>query len=289
MFFLPAAAAFTPDREMYPFAEHSLAVDGGRVHYVDEGVGAPILFVHGTPSWSFEWRRVIAALSGDHRCVAPDHLGYGLSDHPAEWSYRPEDHAANLGWLVEALDLRDVTLVVHDVGGPIGLGWAVEHADRVARVVALNTFAWAVDDPQVPRIRRLLEGPIGKWMYLSLNASPRWIVPASLGKGHRLTAAEHAHYTDVFPTRESRVGAWRAGIELDASRDWYAHVWEERGALADKRWDLVWGMADTTFTPSYLATWREAFPTASVTELPGVGHFPAEEAADDVVAVLRRP
>jgi haloalkane dehalogenase len=287
MFLLSAAQAFTVDREMYPFAAHTLEVDGGRLHYVDEGAGSPILFVHGTPSWSFEWRKVITGLSGTHRCVAPDHIGYGLSDHPADWSYRPEDHAANLGRLVEALDLRDITLVVHDVGGPIGLGWAVEHTDRVRRVVAVNTFAWAVDDPKVGRIRRLLEGPLGRWMYLSLNASPRWIVPAALGKGHRLTPAEHAHYTEVFPTRESRIGAWRAGIELDASRDWYGRIWDRRETLADKPWDLVWGMADTTFTPTYLAQWRAAFPAASVTELAGVGHFPAEEAPDALIAALR--
>ena len=110
MFLLSAAQAFTVDREMYPFAAHTLEVDGGRLHYVDEGAGSPILFVHGTPSWSFEWRKVITGLSGTHRCVAPDHIGYGLSDHPADWSYRPEDHAANLGRLVEALDLRDIKI-----------------------------------------------------------------------------------------------------------------------------------------------------------------------------------
>lgn len=281
------APAWAVDHALYPFVDHHLDVDGGRMHYVDEGAGAPILFVHGTPSWSFEWREVIRGLRDTHRCVAPDHLGYGLSDHPAEWSYTPAAHAANLGRLVDALDLHELTLVVHDVGGPIGLGWAVEHPERIKRIVVVNSFAWAVDDPQVKRIRRLVEGPIGRWMYLSLNASPRWIVPAALGKGHKLSKDVHQHYIEVFPTRESRIGAWRAGIELDAGRETYATIWAKRAALADKEWSLVWGMADATFTPAYLATWRAAFPNATVTELAGVGHFPAEEAPAALITALR--
>src|SRR5580765_3343709 len=107
------------DRDAYPFGDHRVALSMGGMHYVDEGRGEPILFVHGTPTWSFEYRHLIKALSLSHRCLAPDHLGFGLSDRPAKFPYTPEAHAAMLREFVERLDLRDMTLVVHDFGGPI--------------------------------------------------------------------------------------------------------------------------------------------------------------------------
>jgi haloalkane dehalogenase len=108
------------DRREYPFEPRTLDVDGARMSYLDEGEGAPIVMVHGTPTWSFLYRHLIRELRSRYRCVAPDHLGFGLSDRPRGWSYRPEDQAGNLARLIERLALEDLTLVVHDYGGPIG-------------------------------------------------------------------------------------------------------------------------------------------------------------------------
>ncbi len=101
------------DRNLYPFSTKSFESGAGTMSYVDEGSGPPILFVHGTPSWSFEWRAVIEGLRATHRCIAPDHLGFGLSEKPSDARLSPRDHAERLRAFVEALDLRDVTLVVH--------------------------------------------------------------------------------------------------------------------------------------------------------------------------------
>jgi haloalkane dehalogenase len=101
------------------------------------------VFVYGNPTWSFQFRTPIRELSPTHRCLAPDHLGFGLSDKPTGWSYLPADHAANFARLMERLDLRDVTLVVGDWGGPIGLSWALDHPDRVRHLVVTNTWLWA--------------------------------------------------------------------------------------------------------------------------------------------------
>ncbi|HMI89776.1 MAG TPA: alpha/beta fold hydrolase, partial [Polyangiales bacterium] len=114
---VPVAAPELPawvDRQLYPFVPKRFATREGVLRYVDEGRGSPIVLVHGTPSWSFEWRAVIAALRSSHRVIAPDHLGFGLSDKPRQGAYRPADHARRLLALFDALDLRDVTLVVHD-------------------------------------------------------------------------------------------------------------------------------------------------------------------------------
>lgn len=112
----------------------------GRMHYVDEGTGEPLLFVHGTPTWSFEWRHLILALAPTHRCIAVDHLGFGLSERPRSFPYTPAAHAQNLDEFVTRLDPEPFTLVVHDFGGPIGLPLCLRHPRRVKRLVLLNTW-----------------------------------------------------------------------------------------------------------------------------------------------------
>jgi haloalkane dehalogenase len=120
------------------------AVRDGRMHYIDEGAGPPALFVHGTPTWSFEYRHAIRATMGSCRCIAPDHLGFGLSDRPRGTAYTPEAHAARLREFVDGLGLDRFALVVHDYGGPIGLPLALE--GRVTRLVLMNTWMWPFDD-----------------------------------------------------------------------------------------------------------------------------------------------
>lgn len=274
------------DRSLYPFASRFHEQDGHRLHYVDEGRGRPILFVHGTPSWSFEWRHAIAALRAEHRCVAIDHLGFGLSDKPAGAPYRPADHAARLARFVRGLDLRDVVLVVHDFGGPIGLPLALE-GDRVRAVVIVNTWMWAHDDRSVSRLSRFVAGPIGRFSYLRLNASPRWLLPATFADRKKLTPVMHRHYLGPFAERGSRTAPWVLGCELAGSDPYYRSLWEKRAALARLPATLVWGTRDRTFGPAHLARWREALPEATVVSI-GAGHFPHEEAPDEVTEAIRR-
>jgi pimeloyl-ACP methyl ester carboxylesterase len=121
------------NREAYPFESRWLELaSGGRMHYVDEGSGEVVLLVHGTPTWSFEWRHLIRSLAAGYRCVAPDHVGFGLSERPRDGAYTPEWHAGNLAEFVSRLGLRDVTLVVHDYGGRIRLPLALDRRHRAA-------------------------------------------------------------------------------------------------------------------------------------------------------------
>ena len=146
----------------YPFESRFLEVDGGRLHYVDEGEGHPILMVHGQPTWSYLYRHLIRGLSPRFRCIAVDHIGFGLSDKPRDWSYTPAAHAANLARLVDHLDLAPLTLVVHDWGGPIGLGAALADTGRYRRFALLNTAAfrsrhmpWRIRLCRLPLLGRL--------------------------------------------------------------------------------------------------------------------------------------
>jgi haloalkane dehalogenase len=293
----PSNAALAPrsrnepgwlDRQLYPFTSKTFATREGSMHYVDEGAGRPILFVHGTPSWSFEWRHAIAALRASARCVAPDHLGFGLSDKPATAGYTPEDHARRLLEFVRALDLRELTLVVHDFGGPIGLPLLLEEPERVRALVVVNSWAFAhAQDPRVRNLSRLVASPLGRFLYRWLNASPRLILPASFARRERLSREAHRHYLAPFARRAERVAPWVLGCELAGSDPYYASLWERRAALGRVPLTLVWGESDPAFGRAYLARWIEAFPHARVHALPGVGHFPQEEAPEQLLAALR--
>src|SRR3954465_4600219 len=115
------------DKESYPFKSNYIEANCcDNMHYIDEGKGEVILMVHGTPTWSFLYRHLIKDLSGNYRCIAIDHLGFGLSDKPRKYSYKPEELAKNLRHFIEKMNLKNITLMVHDFGGPIGLAYAIE-------------------------------------------------------------------------------------------------------------------------------------------------------------------
>lgn len=278
------------DRDAYPFASHFHAVDGARMHYLDEGPRDdphPIVIVHGTPTWSFEWRHVLRALTGRRRVIAPDHLGFGLSDKPADAAYEPAAHARRLASLIEALALPKVTLVVHDFGGPIGIGAFASHLDRVERVVYLNSWFWPVDDDaRAVSVSRFVRGAIGRFLYLWLSFSVRVLLPSALGDRKRLTRAIHRQYFGPFLARAERRAPWVLGCELAGSSAFYATLWARRAELAAIPSAIVWGERDPAFGPAYLARLRETLPEARVRTLPTVGHFPAEEAPGEVVAAI---
>jgi haloalkane dehalogenase len=277
------------DRNEYPFQPLTFDTPEGRMRYLDEGTGAPVLIVHGTPSWSFEWRHVVRGLTPRCRLVVPDHLGFGLSDKPGDASIlRPEDHARRLLALVDALDLNDLVLVVHDFGGPIGLPIALERSTRVRSVVVLNSWMWPNSgDKQARTLSRVIASPLGKLLYLGLNASPRWLVPAAFHDRARLTPAVHRHYLAPFGSWAARRGPWALGVALTGSDPFYATLEARRETLARIPLELVWGRHDPAFGPPVLARWKSMFPHAKATDLE-VGHFPAEEAPEAVVNAIRR-
>ena len=278
------------DRAAYPFASHVVALNPGRMHYVDEGHGPTILLVHGTPTWSFEYRHLIRALAGRARVIAPDHFGFGLSDRPAHFAYTPDAHAAALREFVERLDLRDITLVVHDYGGPIGLPLALDADSRVSRVVLLNTWMWPFDgDPDMQKKGRIAGGALGRWMYEHLNVSLRVVMPSAYGDRRKLTPAIRRQYLEVFTDKAARVQVLHAlARALNGSRDYYARLWQDAGTLTRFPTLIVWGLKDSAFKPHQLAKWRALLPQATVVELRDAGHWPHEEEPEAVIQALKR-
>ena len=277
------------DRQAFPFESRFLELaPGRRVHYIDEGEGETLLFIHGTPSWSFEWRECIRALSGTHRCIAVDHLGFGLSDRPRDFDYSPESHARVLRDVVTRLGLSDITLVVHDFGGPIGLPLALDEPSLVRRLVLLNTWMWSFEeDPAMVKTARLAGGGLGRLLYRYANLSLRVLMPSAYADRRKLTPAVHQQYLAPFRDLDSRERVlWALARALLGSSAYYDALWQRRARLREIPALVIWGMRDVAFKPPLLERWRGTLPHATVVELP-VGHWPQEEAPDRVTSALR--
>lgn len=272
------------DRAQYPFQAHYVEVDGGRMHYVDEGQGEPIVFVHGTPTWSFLYRHLIRELSQSHRCIALDHLGFGLSAKPEQWGYQVADHARNLATLIKHLGLQRFTLVVHDLGGPIGLSYALDHPEQIERLVLFNTFLWPF---AVPAIGKLMGGPIGRLLYLRLNVSARSLLPMVYGDRSKLTPAIHSQYLGPFPRPANRLGMYAFAQQIAGGAPWAAALWARHERIANLPTLLIWGLKDPAFGASFLERWQATMHQAQTVTVPTAGHFVMEEAPEQALAALR--
>ena len=275
------------DKEEYPFESRHLDLEMGRLHYIDEGEGNPIVMVHGTPTWSFEYRDLIKGLSKQYRCIAMDHIGFGLSDKPSDWSYLPEAHARNVDALIESLGLENITFLVHDFGGPIGLSYAIRHPDKVKQLIIMNSWMWSLkDEPKFKWTSRFLGGPVGRLLYRRMNFSPRVLMKMMVGDKSRLPKHIHDHYLKALPTPRERKATWVFAKELVASGDWYESLWSQRGSIVDIRTLFIWGMKDSSFTRSELERWESSLANARTVHLDEIGHFVAEEMGDALTPIV---
>jgi cis-3-alkyl-4-acyloxetan-2-one decarboxylase len=276
----------------FPFDPCFAEVGDVTLHYVDEGPpdAPPLLFLHGNPTWSYLWRRPIAELSAaGHRCVALDHMGFGRSDKPPHLAaYTLQAHVDNTLAFVDSLDLRDVTLVAHDWGGPIGLGSLLERLDHVRGVVLMNTWAWELPSFLPPFLREFRSEGLGEILALGGNL----FVESIPGGMHRRDADPEMMpaYRAPFPDYWSRAAtlAFQRDIPLterDASAPLMASIHSRLGEL-DVPMLLVWGMRDPVFQPVFLDQWRQLFPEAHVVELPDASHFLVEDRPDAVTAAI---
>ena len=275
------------DSCMYHFQPHYFQSPAGAMHYIDQGEGQPVVFVHGNPGWSFEFRDVINCISIKRRCIAPDHIGFGLSDKPADWEYLPKQHAHNFLALMEQLDLKDVTLVVNDWGGPIGLSYALRHPGRVKRLVILNTWMWPVHDDWYYRIfSGVMGGAIGRFLTGNFNFFARVVVPMVYGKRRKLTREDHHFMRAPLASKAERKGSYVFPREIIGSSDWLAGLWAQREKLLDIPTAIIWGMKDIAFREKELRVWEETLRPEKVIRLDDVGHYPHDEAPEVLAEML---
>lgn len=267
------------DKEQYPFVPHLLDVGPGRMHYIDEGSGRPLVMLHGNPAWSFLYRHLIKGLSGDFRCVAPDLLGFGLSDKPRDWSYLPEEHARLVALLIDSLGLDDITFFVQDWGGPLGLSYALDHPERTRALVLFNTWMWSLKgDRYYERFSALMGGPVGR-LAISSNTLFRLLMGRLFGPGAR-------QYIKPLQRRAGRRGCWTFPREIIGSNPWLASLWERREAIRRVPALILWGARDIAFRKRELARWRELLENHRAVVFEDTGHFVQEEKGAKLCPVI---
>ena len=276
--------------DMYPFESRFFAGPAGhRMHFVDEGEGEPIVFVHGNPAWSFEFRHVIRELRSGFRCVAPDHVGFGLSSRSTRREdHHPESHAHRLAALLDHLDLRDITLFMNDWGGPIGLDFARRRPERVRRLVIANTWCWPVgDDLHFRAFSFLMSSWAGRYLVRHRNMFVNTVMPRAVGDRSILTPEIMAHYRNAQPSPAARDACAAFPGYIVGASDWLRSIWADRAAFVDKPALLLWGLRDIAFRRQELERWKSELTEFELHEFADCGHFLAEEAPDRVGSALR--
>ncbi|MEI7551881.1 MAG: alpha/beta fold hydrolase [Verrucomicrobiota bacterium] len=277
----------------YPFTPQAFTTPAGaRLSYLDEGPRADeaVLMLHGNPTWSFYYRRLVRDLAPTHRCIVPDHVGMGLSARPGAYDYTLATRIADLEALVAALGVKRVHLVVHDWGGAIGFGFAARHPELIGRIVVLNTAAFA--SPRLPFRIAVCRWPgLGPLLVRGCNG---FAGPATWMAMHRrpLTPVERRGY--LFP-----YGSWDARAAVSAfvqdiprepgHRSWAALAAAEAGLaqFRDRPVLIAWGGRDFCFNDTFLVRWREVFPQARCERFADAGHYVLEDAADEVIPLIR--
>ncbi|HMC97960.1 MAG TPA: alpha/beta fold hydrolase, partial [Flavobacteriales bacterium] len=260
----------------------------GRLHYVDEGSGPILLFVHGTPEWSFAFRHLIKAFRATHRCIAIDHLDFGLSDKPMYADYSVAAHARRFQRFVDHLGLRNVTVIVMDFGGGIGLQHVLDHPENVAGVVLCDTWMWPLhEDPRFARPARIARSWLGRQLYLRFGFSVNVMMPSAYGDRKKLTGTAHAHYRNALPDARSRLATHAFAKEILDAGPFWARQWERVERLREIPALVCWGLKDRFLPADLLERWRQALPTAMVRTFPNAGHFLQEEAPGELAQAIR--
>lgn len=290
--------------ETFPYVPHFIDAPGFRMHYVDEGPsdGEVVLCLHGEPTWGYLYRHLIATLSPTHRVVVPDHMGFGKSATPPDRSYWLQDHIDNLERFVLALDLRAVTLIMHDFGGPVGMGFAARHPDRIRRIVTANGPTPFGQSDLVERLTA--NAQVSPWFRWILKAESEGRLETVLGElGFNILSTlklngfeNHALITDTwlraygshFVSSTDCAGAigWAKGFAIGAHRFEAPDAMAKR-AIRSKPALAIWGQADRTLhAEHFLPLFSALFPQAPIHRLAGTGHYCLEDSPDDVAALI---
>jgi cis-3-alkyl-4-acyloxetan-2-one decarboxylase len=279
--------------DLYPWTPRRFEQPGGvQMSYLDEGPASPretLLMLHGNPTWSFYYRDLVRALSGEHRCVVPDHVGSGLSDKPQDYAYTLATHVDNVDRLVESLDLRDVTLVVHDWGGAIGMGWATRRPARVKRLVVLNTSAFR--SQRIPVSIDICRIPfLGALIIRGMNGFAKPATWMAVMKRMRPEVARG--FLRPYDSWRNRIGNLR--FVQDIPMHPRIPSWETLGriedalpTLRDKPMLVCWGGRDFCFDDTFLEGWKTRFPAAEVHRFADAGHYVLEDAGDEVLTRVK--
>ena len=277
---------FAVPRELFPVEHRFIQVDGVRIHYVDEGSGDTLLLLHGNPSWSFLYRKMIPALRDQFRCIALDYPGYGMSDAPARYGFTPGEHSAVLGRFVDQLGLSDLTIMVQDWGGPIGLGLAVRRPELVRALIIGNTFAWPLNgNPRIETFSWVMGGPLGRLLTQAVNFVPRFFFRRGLA--HHASPDVISLYLAPWRDRSRRKAAVIAPRQLIKASAYLREVEAGLPKLADRPALIVWGAADFAFRGPERQRFERAFPNHKTVEYRDASHFLQEDVGERIAEEIK--
>jgi haloalkane dehalogenase len=277
---------FRVPSQLFPVEHRFLDLDGGRIHYVDEGSGETLLLLHGNPTWSFLYRKIIAGLRSDFRCVALDYPGYGMSDAPPGYGFTPKEHSAVLERFVDHLGLEGLTLMVQDWGGPIGLGLAGRRPELVRRLIIGNTFAWPLGGARrIHVFSWMLGGPVGRLLTWAFNFGPK--VFFARGFAQTTSPEVRAMYLAPWRDRRRRAAAVIAPRQLIAASPYLEEVEANLHRLADRPTLIVWGTQDFAFREAERARFERIFSRHRTVLLDDASHFLQEDAGDRIAGVFK--
>jgi haloalkane dehalogenase len=278
-----------------PFDQNFFYLADLRMHYVDEGKGAPVVMVHGNPTWSFYFRRLAADLRQDHRVIVPDHIGCGLSDKPkfSDYPYTLDRRVADFGQLLKTLVPEGkITLILHDWGGMIGMAWAVRNPERVAKIVLLNTAAFRLPATKTfPWQLWLCRTPLGPLLVQKFNLFCLGTVHLCTEKP--LPAEIKKAYLAPYQSWDERIAVLRFVQDIplrssDPSWDTIVEVEKGLSQFQDTPIQIFWGEKDFVFDRHFLAEWQRRLPHASVYLFPNAGHLVLEDEHAIIIPHVRK-
>ncbi|MGV7221833.1 MAG: alpha/beta fold hydrolase [Nitrospinales bacterium] len=283
--------------DLYPYQPNFLPLnsstsdDNLNYHYLDEGKGETLLMLHGNPSWSFYYRNLVKGLKDKYRCVVPDHIGCGLSDKPQNYNYTLAQHIDNLEFFIDKLELKDITLVMHDWGGAIGMGYAVRHVKNIKRLVIFNTAAFL--SGKIPFSINLCRLPFfGTVAIRHFNAFAGMAVIRACKNRDRMTNKVKRGYLAPYNNYANRIANLRFVQDIPMSPDIPSYpivkyIEDHLDLLRDHPKLIIWGMKDFCFDDYYLARWKNIYPEADIHEMEDAGHYVVEDAYERIIPLMR--
>ena len=283
-------------RHLYPFESHYVEINGLNYHFLDQGEGDPVVMLHGNPTWSFYFRSLVKALSSQFRTIVPDHIGCGLSDKPDidQYDYRLKSRVDDLENLLDTLGInQNITLVLHDWGGMIGMTYALRYPERIHRFVVMNTAAFLLPDGKKLPIRlRLIRNikPFAKLAVLGFNifACGALFMASNKGLGRDVKSGLIAPYNSW----NNRIATLKFVQDIpvreeDPSYSLVKYVDDNLHRLNRIPLLILWGERDFVFDMDFLLEWKNRFPDAIVKTFKDAGHYVLEDAADKIIPMVK--
>ncbi len=283
----------------YPFEHRYVSVQGLRLHYLDEGPSEafPVIMLHGNPTWSFYYRKLVSALRDQYRCVVPDHIGMGLSDKPANETYQftLEQRVDDLGALLDQLNInKDITLVLHDWGGMIGMAYSARFPERIKRLVILNTSAFHLPEGKtLPWVISLGRMPLfGAILIQGFNAFCRGAVKHCVTR-KALSKEINNAYLAPYDSWNNRLAIKKFVEDIPLTPDGRAysivsHVESVLDKFSDLPMLICWGLKDFVFDKIFLNKWISLYPKSEVHSFEDAGHYILEDASEEIVPIIKQ-